>query len=206
MPQLLTLPTYNIIKYFVSVLTGYLSFYRCADDFKVAKSRFYWYLKYSLVSTLKAKFKFGGRRKVFQRYGQNITDTDRTGKGVSFIKWEDLKKLTKAYLINSENNPNNRLKKIWLNTQAVGFFFDVCAVKGCKNTDIELHHVRKLYRDVVNNTTIVQGRKKKQFGWQAIYSAQQAKQLPLCSKHHKMLHSNTLKKSDLCESFLVNTK
>lgn len=71
---------------------------------------------------------------------------------------------------------------------------------------IELHHLRKLYRNVVNNSMIIQGRKKKLFGWQAIYLAQKAKQLPLCSKHYKMLHSNTLKKSDICESFLVNTK
>lgn len=204
--RLMTLCVSDIIKYFNSVLVGYLSYYRCADDFKAAKSRFYWYLKYSLVSSLKAKFKMGSRRKVFERYGQDITYVDRQGKEVSFSKWEDVKKLTKTYLVNCENKPHDRLKKTWITTQSVDFFFYACAVEGCRNTDIELHHLRNLYRDVSNNITIIQGRKKKLYGWQAIYSAQKAKQLPLCSKHHKMLHSNKLKISDICESFLVNIK
>ena len=204
--RLMTLNVSDIIKYFNSVLNGYLSFYRCADDFKVAKSRFYWYFKYSLVSTLKAKLKFGSRRKVFKRYGENITCLDRQGKEVSFIKWEEVKKLNKNYLINFENNPNKLLKTTWINTQSVDSFFYNCAVNGCCNTDIELHHLRNLYRDVSNNITIIQGSKKKLYGWQAIYSSQKAKQLPLCSEHHKMLHFNKLRKSDIDESFLVNTK
>jgi hypothetical protein len=30
--------------------------------------------------------------------------------------------------------------------------------------------------------------------WEAIFSAQKAKQLPLCKEHHKMLHANKLNK------------
>lgn len=62
--RLMTLNVFDIIKYFNSTLNGYLSFYRRADDFKVAKTRFYWYFKYFLVSTFKAKLKLGSRRKI----------------------------------------------------------------------------------------------------------------------------------------------
>jgi len=101
--RLMQLNVSDIIKHFNSALNAYLSFYRCADDFNVAKSRFYWYFKYSLVSTLKAKLKFGSRRKVFSCYSKNITCLDRQGKEVSFTKWEVVKKLNKNYLINCEN-------------------------------------------------------------------------------------------------------
>lgn len=93
----------SIIKYFNSVLNSYLSFFKCADDFKVAKTRFYWYFKYSLVSTLKAKLKYVSRRQVFQRYGFDITCLNYQGNKINFVKWNDIKKLKKEYLINNNN-------------------------------------------------------------------------------------------------------
>lgn len=81
------------------VFSNYLSFFRCVDDFKIVKTRFYWYFKYSLVSTLKTKLKYGSRHKVFQRYGFDIKCLDRWNNEVSFAKWDDIKKLKKEYLI-----------------------------------------------------------------------------------------------------------
>jgi group II intron reverse transcriptase/maturase len=206
--RLMTLGTADIIKYFCSVLHGYLSYFRCVDDFNAAKSRFYWYFKYSLVSTLKAKFKLGGRSKVFHRYGPHIQCLDRKGKEINFIKWEEVKKMKKSFLINTPiENPHKLLNTTWINTQNTNSFFDTCAVKGCNNKDnIQMHHVRYLYRDVSKNVTITQGRKKKLKGWEAISSSQKAKQLPLCDEHHRLIHKNKLNKDMIDESFLINTK
>jgi Type II intron maturase len=76
---------------------SYLTYYKCADDFKSVKSRFYWYFKYSLVSTIKAKLKLGGRGKVFKRYGLDIKCLDSKGKEINFIKEKELKKLKRTF-------------------------------------------------------------------------------------------------------------
>ena len=203
--RLMSLGVADIIKYFCSVFHGYISYYRCADDFNTVKSRLYWYFKYSLVSTIKAKLKLGGRSKVFKRYGSDIKCLDRHGKVINFVQWEDIKKLKRSFLINTPvENPHEVLNTTWINTQSTDFIFDRCAVKGCGNTDIQIHHVRDLYRSDLQNVTVIQGRKKKLKGWMAISAAQKAKQLPLCVDHHRLLHDNKLDKKMIDECYLIN--
>jgi group II intron reverse transcriptase/maturase len=203
--RLMSLNVADIIKHFASALNGYLSYYRCADDFNKAKNRFYWYFKYSLVSTIKAKFKLGSRSQVFKKYGQDIKCMDRKGKEVKFIEWKNIKNLKRSFLINLPIEDINKiLNTTWVNTQNTNFIFDTCAVKGCNNNDIEIHHVRNLHRSISGNTIIIQGQKKKLKGWEATFSAQKAKQLPLCSEHHKMLHANKLNKNTIDKNYLIN--
>ena len=203
--RLMTLTVPEIVKYFRSALYGYLTYYQCVDDFNSAKSRFYWYFKYSLVSTIKAKLKLGGRGKVFKRYGSDITCQNSNGKEVHFIKWEELKKLKRTFLINlPENSPDKFLNTTWINTQNRDFIFDNCAVKECVNRDdVQIHHIRHLQRNGSQNVTILQGRKKKLKSWEAIYAAQKVKQLPLCGKHHNLLHQGKLDIDLIDKSYLI---
>lgn len=206
--RLMTLGVFDLVKYFRLALHGYLTYFRCADDFPSVRNRFYWYFKYSLVSTIKAKLKLGGRSKVFQRYGSDIKCLDRDGKEITFCKWEDIKKLKRNFLINSPiESPDKVLKTTWINTQNIDFIFDTCAVKGCGNKDnIQIHHTRYLQRNISQNFTIVQGRRKKLKGWEAMFAAQKAKQLPLCAKHHKLIHENKISLDLIDERYLINNK
>ena len=77
--RLLTLNVADIIKYFNQVLHGYLSFFRCVDDFNHVKKKLHWYFKYSLVFTLKAKFKLSSRAKVFTKYTKDLKCLDTKG-------------------------------------------------------------------------------------------------------------------------------
>jgi retron-type reverse transcriptase len=206
--RLMTLTVPELVKYFRSVLCGYLTYYQCVDDFKSVKSRFYWYFKYSLVSTIKAKLKLEGRGKVFKRYGSDIKCLDSKGKEINFIRWEEAKKLKRTFLINlPEENPDKFLNTTWISTQNKDFIFDGCAVKGCANIDdIQIHHIRHLQRNGSQNLTIIQGRKNKLKSWEAISAAQKAKQLPLCGNHHNLLHQGKLNLDLIDESYLINRK
>ena len=53
--------------------------------------------------------------------------------------------------------------------------------------DIEIHHVKKLYRKVDNlgQVSTLNRKKKRVKGLAAIFSANNRKQLPLCKKHHR---------------------
>ena len=60
------------------------------------------------------------------------------------------------------------------------------SVAGCSNTDIEIHHVKKLGRRIISNgkITIVTSNNKKFFGVVAILSAVNCKRILLYSFHH----------------------
>lgn len=64
--------------------------------------------------------------------------------------------------------------------------FSLRAVSGCRNTDIEIHHLKKLCRKVEKDGKIsVLNRKSRRVkGSRAILSAMGRKQLPLCKMHH----------------------
>ena len=204
--RLTTLTVSELIKYFRSRLYGYLTYCQCVDDFDSAKSRFYWYFKFSLVSTIKLKLKLGGRGKVFRRYGSEIKCLDSKGNEISFLKWEEVKKLKRTFLINlPEENPEKLLKTTWISTQNRDFVFDSCAIKGCTNKDnIEIHHVRHLKRKDSQNFITLQGQKKRLKGWEALSAGQKAKQLPLCRKHHKLLHQGKISIDLIDESYMIS--
>jgi hypothetical protein len=70
------------------------------DDFNRTKRRFYWYFKYSLVSTLKEKFKLGSRKQVFDRYTKDLKCIDSRGNEVCFTTDSYIDNLRRSFLIN----------------------------------------------------------------------------------------------------------
>lgn len=56
----------------------------------------------SLVSTLKAKFKLGGRSQVFKKYTSDLKCLDKTGNEIRFVKWKDVKNMKREFLVNKQ--------------------------------------------------------------------------------------------------------
>jgi hypothetical protein len=98
--HLLALGTANIIRYLNKILLNYLSFFRCVDDFNYFKRRLYWYFKFSLVSTLKAKFKLGSKTEVFEKYTQDLKCLDEKSKEICFVSAAFVNSLKRNYFIN----------------------------------------------------------------------------------------------------------
>ena len=59
-------------------------------------------------------------------------------------------------------------------------------MEGCLNTDIEVHHIRSLYRKIVRNlfVTSVKSGKKELYGMKVIILVLVCKQVPLCKQHY----------------------
>jgi retron-type reverse transcriptase len=81
--------------------------------------------------------------------------------------------------------------------------FDQCAVTGCTSQDIQVHHVSRLRRKVKNY--IIKGvdsaKGRPISGYHIIESALNRKQIPLCKKHHDMVHSGELDLTHLSAEF-----
>jgi hypothetical protein len=82
-----------------------------------------------------------------------------------------------------------------------------CGVIGCLNSDIEVHHVRKLERQVKGYLVVSVKSKKEmtQRPLQTIESAITRKQIPLCRNHHLELHAGKLDNHALDKEY-INAK
>ena len=78
-----------------------------------------------------------------------------------------------------------------------------CAVIGCTNKDIEVHHIRALKR-VIHGYLVesIKSKNKSLRGSSKIESALNRKQIPLCREHHAQWPK--LDKSQIDESYLKN--
>lgn len=68
-------------------------------------------------------------------------------------------------------------------------------VKNCKtpNTNLEIYHIRKLYRHVDhNNLVILKGKTKRLNSRDMLKSGLKRKQIVLCREHHKACHRGRL--------------
>ena len=101
-----------------------------------------------------------------------------------------------------EPDAESLFNKYSLRLHSNRFLFSRCAVKNCCNTDIEIHHVRKLSRriDSSGKVSVLTSNNKRLYGLSAILSAVNRKQIPLCSLHH--LEFEAGKYSPLDKEFL----
>ena len=74
-----------------------------------------------------------------------------------------------------------------------------CQVKKCKNDDIQIHHVRALYKKLTRNyaTISMKSTKKKKIKIRYIESALRRKQISLCKKHHLDIYTRQLTHFDI---------
>lgn len=101
----------DIIRYFKSLAYGLLSYYRCADNLKVIKSMAAYYIKFSLMSTLRVKHRVS-KTEFTKRYGDAITHTDHKGAVTSFLSNSEIFNLKKEFLSNVKPNPLRDINKV----------------------------------------------------------------------------------------------
>ena len=190
-----------IITYYNSVARGILSYYRCADNFHTIKNIVLFRIRTSLLKTLAHKHKTTSSQ-IIESYSKKIKTTGRKGKFVEFLDSTEVSNLQKKFLINPTTDPFEYLSRTFISLQKAAISSKSCAIIGCLSTDIEVHHIRKLHRNIdKNNQIIIKGRAKTLRGTKAIDSGLNRKQIPLCSKHHKNWHSGLLNKSHLKEEW-----
>jgi hypothetical protein len=156
-----------------------------------------------LLHTLAHKHKCS-IKKILTTYGKEIKSEGRSGKEVSFINSVVVTNYQKEFLCKGLRDPYINLNKSFISLQRAAISANACAVKNCQETsNIEVHHIRKLFRSVDNSgIVLVKGRTKKLFGQLAVESSLKRKQIPFCPKHHKDWHNGLITKTDLDKQWL----
>jgi group II intron reverse transcriptase/maturase len=201
--SLLSAESWLIISYYNNTAHGLLSYFRCADNLNTVKKIVTYHLRYSLLHTLAHKHKCS-IKKILEMYGKEIKANGRQNKVVSFINSIAVTNLKKDFLSKDLRNPYSELTKSYMSLQRAAISANECAVKNCNEIDnIEVHHVRKLFRNIdKTGKVIVQGKAKKLSGRLVIESALKRKQIPFCPKHHKDWHKGVISNIDLDEPWV----
>ena len=176
----------DIVRYFSRIAHGFLSYYRCADNLTSVKRIIMYTIRFSLLSTLMFKNKMT-KGQALAKYGDPISCVDFNDKVVGFPSNMEVNNLKKQFLIGINSDPFSNIEKIIIRMSNMAINAERCAVKDCDNSDIEVHHIRQLFRkpdSEGNFTVITAGKAKRLTGQLAIESALKRKQIPLCKMHH----------------------
>ena len=199
----------SIIEFYKQKALGFLNYYRPASNFHGVKKLVNYHMRWSLIHTLAGKHK--------KKVHQIIKIYGKAPKVVlEGVNGKD--KVLAAFL--TENEVNHRSRGFTKSFDPINYLKDLdkpivklsipkalfsqkCAVIGCTNKDIEVHHVRALQR--VKHGYLVESIKSKNKslrGSSKIESALNRKQIPLCREHHAQWPK--LDKSQIDESYLRN--
>lgn len=177
----------EIIKAYSAVMYGLLSYYRAADNFSKVKSIIS-HLRKSCIFTLARKH---NKKKAwaYETYGDDVRVKVDDSKVIELPTRDFVFRLGKKFLIENSTLSFNLsyILDEHLSCLSIGrSYFVCCAVYGCTNSDIEIHHVKKLDRKVFYSgmVSFINRKNKRVKGLAAVLTAMNRKQLPLCRKHH----------------------
>lgn len=178
-----------IISWYASLARGMLTYYSCADNFYKVKSIVNYQIRWSMYHTLAKKHKMS-LRQLFANYGPEF-EFEEDLHGIFPLKTQ-IAGTKKAFLVKASlSKPLDALNKLYLKKTQLSFI--KCSVENCKNTDIEIHHVRALKTRInENNLSVINMKGKRVSGWKAYMISKNRKQIALCCSHQDMLHANQL--------------
>jgi hypothetical protein len=185
--RLIFLNDYEIISFYNTLIRGYLNWFRCADNFTSAKN-IIWTLRMSCLKTLARKHK-KNLKWALTVFSINVSSNSPSGRNFSLPSVHEISQMNTKFLLEnqfSQPDEESLFRKHSLRLHSSRFLFSKCAVSGCQNTDIEIHHVKKLGRRIDSNgkISVLTSNNKRLSGISAILSAVNRKQIPLCSLHH----------------------
>jgi group II intron reverse transcriptase/maturase len=205
-PKLLGSRDDEIIKLYGGIARGLLNYYKCTSNFAKVQQSVDYHLRYSCLFTLAGKHKCS-LKSVIDKYGLQLecVVTNKKGKREKkkyFPTTENVRSFPRGFS-QPETNHNfwDLVEKTYVRATAQADKWE-CAVLECKNTDLEVHHIRSIERkrNEEGNYSVSTSDGKRVDGWRAIHVALNRKQIVLCKKHHKELHSGEIGHADLDRS------
>nr|YP_010516708.1 putative reverse transcriptase [Haslea provincialis]UXN44251.1 putative reverse transcriptase [Haslea provincialis] len=173
---------FDIIEHYKMVERSILQYYNLANNYGRVSVRIHYILKYSCALTIASKMKLKTLKRVFNKYGKDISIRDQKGK------------IKTSYPSIIYNRPKKPVRTLIFDYTTIENFIDSfdnrikrgrndlkgpCVLCGSEKK-IEIHHVRKLS----------EGSKRKSY-LSKMMSRMNRKQIPVCQKCHKAIHEGS---------------
>jgi len=174
-------PLYDIVEHYKMVERGILQYYKLANNYGRVAARIHYVFKYSCALTIASKMKLNTLRRVFNKYGKNLSIRDESGKVITSyptINYHRPKKFFMAPILDYSSleayvdQYDKRVQRGRKNLKGP------CVLCG-SNQKIEIHHVRKLSKIKFKDYLSV------------MMARMNRKQIPVCKKCHIKIHQGT---------------
>jgi hypothetical protein len=198
-----------IVDFYKQKALGFLNYYKPAVNFHEVKNLVDYHMRWSLLHTLAGKYK----KKVhyiIKRYGKTpkivLENSGKAKIPSSFLTPNEINHRSRGFNKLYDSVIYKESLDVLISKLSVpkALFAKKCAVKGCTNENIEVHHVRALKR--IRHGYFVESIKSKnkrlRDNLTKIESALNRKQIPLCKEHQAQWPK--LDKSQMDESYLRN--
>lgn len=171
-------PLYDIVEHYKMVERGILQYYKLANNYGRVAARIHYILKYSCALTIASKMKLTTLRRVFNKYGKNLSIKNGSGEIITSyptVNYRRPKKFFMAPVLNYSSleayidQYDRRVQRGRKDLKGP------CALCGSTKR-IEIHHVRKLSKT-----------KKKDY-LSVMMARMNRKQIPVCQKCHIKIH------------------
>jgi len=160
------------------IIKGYLNYYSHVNNLHIFHKIINFILVHSCALTLGRKLKLRSRKKVFKKFGKKLTDPKSN---LTLDIPPNYQSNTKDYRINQKNDP---VKILEWSVRTQHLLEGPCV--GCGETrNIEIHHVKKLANI-----------KRNKGGIHRIMATLGRKQVPVCAKCHKDIHTGKYDKKN----------
>ena len=171
-------PLYDIVEHYKMVERGILQYYKLANNYGRVAARIHYILKYSCALTIASKMKLTTLRRVFNKYGKNLSIKNELGEIITnypTVDYRRPKKFTMAPILDYSSleayidQYDRRVQRGRKDLKGP------CVLCGSKKK-IEIHHVRKLSKT-----------KRKDY-LSTMMARMNRKQIPVCQKCHIKIH------------------
>lgn len=168
----------QIITLYNSVLRGLINYYGFVHNYGRFAGYIYMTLKFSCAKLLAAKYKMKSMKKVFNKFGPDLTihHTNAKGKKSTYSFYKPTWKInTNRFLI----DVNPIINTTFAENISLAKLDDLSCTKCGSKYRVELHHIRKM-KDLNPRLSLVD----------RLMVKANRKQIPLCRECHMKLHPN----------------
>ena len=180
-----------IIQYFTNKAKGILNYYCICKNFWKVKQLVNYQMRWSLIHTLAGKYKSKVHR-IVSKFGKTpqvlIRDKNENIRRIcSFLTPEEVQHMPVKKIVGIRFEDIELTFKTPIHRLSVPkVIYQNCAIINCSETQVKLHHLKKLACCFGENDDAHSAKTK--IGWAKIQRVVQStftrKQIPLCAKHH----------------------
>lgn len=197
MDQVASQEDHRIVAWYRSIAVGLLKYHSFCDNLSKVRSTVNYLLRWSAIYTLAKKHKSSSSQIIAKHTKSLIISKD--GKTLAaFLTPTEISAFKKRFLVDvSPTPPEELIDMLFARLVHKRLLVERCAVKGCQQRHVELHHIRQIEK--AGGRHKVWSAREAQIleGIKALQATLHKQHIPLCVRHHDDLHLGKVFLDDL---------
>ncbi|KAG0589497.1 hypothetical protein KC19_1G024300 [Ceratodon purpureus] len=179
---------HRIVAWYRSIGIGLLRYHSYCDNLSKVRAIVNYLLRWSAIYTLAKKHKSSSSQ-IIAKHTKSLVITKNGKTLAAYLTPTEISEYKKKFIVDLDPTPPGELiDMLFARLVRKKLLAERCAVKGCKERNVEMHHIRQIEK--AGGRHKVRSAREAQIleGIKAVQSALNKKHIPLCVRHHDDLH------------------